>query len=166
MKCAALFALGLALAGCGTSASIGSEPDGLALVDGDQSTPASQIAEDLMVIEIEGERFELTAGICNTYNDGTFRFSLAEGPVGSMGRGTATIERFDTGVGHEIIVAFEGLRDDNSEIAWYARGNIPVHEMTASVFGSALDGTAVFDSIGGENAPGNKAEGTFAIRCS
>lgn len=166
MKCAALFALGLALAGCGTSASIGSEPDGLALANGDQGTEASQVAVNLMVIEIEGERFELTAGICNTYNDGTFRFSLAEGPVGSVGRGTATIERFDTGVGHEIIVAFEGLRDDNSEIAWYARGNLPAHAMNASVFGNTLDGTAVFDSIGGEDTPGDKAEGTFAIRCS
>lgn len=166
MKCAALFALGLALAACGTNASVGSQPEGLAMTDEDPSSSSSQIADDTMVIEIEGERFELTAGICNTYDDGTFRFALAEGPVGSVGRGTATIERFETGFGHEVVFAFEGLRDDNSELAWYARGNVAVHEMTVSVFGSSLDGTATLDSIGGPDAPGEKVEGTFAIRCS
>ncbi len=174
MKCAALFALGLALAGCGTNASIGNEPEGLALTDvdqnsdqnADQNIASDEIADDVLVIEIAGEQFELTAGICNTYDDGTFRFALAEGPVGSVGRGTATVERFDTGVGHEVIIAFEGVRDDKSQIAWYARESLPVHAMTVSVFGSSLDGAAVFDSAGGSDTPGEKRDGTFAIRCS
>lgn len=166
MKRSAIFALGILFASCGDGASIGSEPEGLAMAESDENIASSQVSEDVMVIEIKGERFELDAGICNTYDDGTFRFALAEGPVDTVGRGTATIERFDTGVGHEIIVAFEGLREDNSEVAWYARGNVSVHELTVSIFGSAVEGTAVFDSIGGPDAPGEKAEGTFAIRCS
>ncbi|MDW3176701.1 MAG: hypothetical protein R8J94_04855 [Acidimicrobiia bacterium] len=166
MKRSALLALGILLAACGDSAPIGSEPEGLAMAESDQNITSSQVAEDVMVIEIEGERFELDAGICNTYDDGTFRFALAEGPVDAVGRGTATIERFDTGVGHEIIVAFEGRREDDTEVAWYARGNVSVHELTVSIFGSALEGTAVFDSIGGPDAPGEKAEGAFAIRCA
>ncbi len=166
MKRSALFALGILLAACGNDGTIGSEPEGLAMAERDESISSSQVAEDVMVIEIEGERFELDAGICNTYDDGTFRFALAEGPVDEVGRGTATIERFDTGVGHEIIVAFEGLREDGSDVAWYARGNVSVHELTVSIFGSAVEGTAVFDSIGGPDAPGEKAAGTFEIRCA
>lgn|GEM_PF-1755895 len=171
MKCAALFtpglfALGLTLLGCGTDAPIGPEPDGVAMNVDEASNATVEVAADVMVFEINGEEFELTAGICNTYDDGSFHFALAEGPVGEVGRGTATIERFDTGSGYEIIVAFEGLRDDNSELGWYARGSVSVHELTVAVFGGSLEGAALFDSVGGPETPGDKARGTFAIRCA
>lgn len=160
-----LVALMLALAGCGTSASDTSEPEGLAMTDPLTETVDTTPDFDTLTIDLGDERLTLRAGICNTFDNGTFRFALAEGVVGTTGRVTATVERFDTGAGYELVVAVEGQRDDGTEFSWYARSGLPVHRVTVSIFGSTIEGSAIFDSIGGPDAPGIKAEGHFAIRC-
>ncbi len=165
MKRLAGFAVTMLLVGCGADRTNGSEPESLAMTDSGAELASSQSASDVMYFEIDGEHFELGAGICNTYEDGTFRFALAEGLV-DTGRATATIERFDTGTGYEMILALEGLRDDDTGFTWYAREDIAVHELTVSIIGSSIEGTAIFDSIGGAGTPGQKAAGSFALRCA
>ena len=166
MKRLASVAVILLLAGCGADGTSGSEPESLAMTDSKPQVASSQPTSDVMYLEIDGERFELNAGICNTYDDGTFRFALAEGPMENSGRATATIERFDTGTGYEMVLAFEGHRDDQSRVTWFARDGIAAHELNMSIIGSSIEGTAVFDSIGGADTPGRKAAGTFSIRCA
>jgi hypothetical protein len=165
MKCLAGFAVTMLLVSCGADGTGGSEPESLAMTDSGAELASSQSASDVMYFEIDGERFELDAGICNTYDDDTFRFALAEGLLEDTGRTTATIERFDTGTGYEMILALEGLRDDDTGFTWYAREDIAVHELTVSIIGSSIEGMAIFDSIGGAGTPGRKAAGSFALRC-
>lgn len=165
MKRSYALALLLVLASCGSSASsTGAEPEGLAMTSDRASTAESPVV-DVLALVVDGERFELRAGICNTFDDGTFRFALVEGPVGASGQATATLERFDAGTDVETIVAVEGTRDDGTDFSWYARSGLPVHDMRVSLFASSIDGTAVFDSIGGSDTPGRKAQGSFEIRC-
>lgn len=166
MKRSALLVLALCFASCGNGAELGTEPDSLAMRDSSSVSTAEGSENDLLVLVIDGERFELRAGICSTYENGTFRFALADGDVGEHSRVIATVERFDTGEGYDVHIAVEGDRDDGSTFSWYARSSLAVHDMSVSVFASALDGSARFDSIGGDNTPGTKAFGTFAIRCS
>lgn len=164
MKRSYTLALLLALASCGSTVSTGAEPEGLAMTN-DPAVTAESPAVDVLVLVVGGEHLELRAGICNTFDDGTFRFALAEGPVGASGIATATVERFDTGTEVETIVAVEGSRDDETTFSWYARSGLPVHDMRVSLFASTIDGTAVFDSVGGQDTPGLKAMGSFEIRC-
>lgn len=166
MKRLALLAVILLLAGCGANGTRGSEPESLAMADSETEVASRQTTSDIMYIEIDEEHFELSAGICNTYDDGTFRFALAEGPINDSGRATATIERFDTGTSYEMILALEGIRDDGTELSWYAREGIAAHELNVSIIGSSIEGTAIFDSIGGADTLGEKASGSFAIRCA
>ncbi|MFT7475838.1 MAG: hypothetical protein ACI81L_002780 [Verrucomicrobiales bacterium] len=164
MKRFLLAACGVLLAACGGGQSTGAQPESLALADSVDSSSAAE--SNVMRFEIDGEPFELAAGICNTYEDGSFNFALAEGPLGTSGRVTATIERFDTGVGFELIVALEGLRDDASSVTWYAQEPVSVHELDATVFGGTVQGTAVFDTLGGPDTPGDKADGSFSVTCT
>lgn len=169
MKRAAALTLALVLASCGGSPSTSVQPETLAMADESEAFPdtAATLAEtDLMVFEIAGERFELVSGICNTYEDGTFRFALGEGAVGSSGRVTATIERFNTGVGYELIVAFEGQRDDATALRWYARDDVAVHDVVVSVFGPSVSGSAQFTSSNESLPTTETVAGSFAITCS
>lgn len=164
MKRSVLLCLALACASCAANAAENAQPESLAMTE--TATVTDAAVEDLMVFEIAGERLELSAGICNTHDNGTFHFALAEGPLGETGRVTATIERFQSGIDQDIVIAIEGSRDDGSSLSWYARSSLPVHDLDIALFASALEGSAVFDSEGGDDAPGTKAPGTFAIRCS
>jgi len=157
-------AIALILGAC--AAASDDAPEALALADStiDSTTEAAEL--NIMRLEIGGEEFTLSAGICNTFDDGTFRFALAEGPVETNGHATATIERFDTGSSYEMIVVIEGTRDDSSVVTWYARGSVALHDLTVSVIGGSVEGSALFDSVGGSDTPGEKARGDFAIRCS
>jgi hypothetical protein len=161
MKRALAVAIALILGAC-AGASDDSNPENLALAD--STMDSSELG--ILRLEIGGEPFTLAAGICNTFDNGTFRFALAEGPVETNGHATATIERFDTGSGHEMIVVLEGTRDDSSVVSWYARSSVAVHDVTVSVIGGSVDGSAVFDSVGGPDTSGEKARGDFSIRCS
>jgi hypothetical protein len=165
MKRLAGFAVTLLLVGCSANGPSGSEPESLAMTDPGAEVASTQSTNDVMYFDIDGERFELNAGICDTYDNGTFHFALAEGRVENTGRATATIERFDTGAGYEMILALEGLLEDGTAVSWYAREGVVAHELTVSVIGSSIEGTAIFDSIGGPDTPGRDAAGSFAIRC-
>jgi hypothetical protein len=164
MKRALLVAIALILGAC-AAASDDDAPETLALADSTTTSPTNSAELNVMRFEIRGEPFSLSAGICNTFDDGTFRFALAEGPVETNGHATATIERFDTGSSHEMIVVMEGTRDDSSVVSWYARGSVDVHDLTVSVIGGSVEGSAIFDSVGGAGTPGEKALGDFSIRC-
>ena len=114
---------------------------------------------------IGGEFFELKAGICNTYDDGTFRFALAEGTMADEGPVTATIERFDAGSGFNILLALEGLRADTTSVTWYAKDPTQFHQIDETVVGPEIRGTAIFTEV--EDAPPNvaAAAGAFSLRC-
>lgn len=159
--------LALLLAACSGDATIGPEPDALALSD----TAPEEIVEavplqNTMTFTIGRETFDLTAGICNSYDDGTFQFALGEGPLESAGRVTATIERFDAGDSFETIIALEGLRDDGTSVSWYAQESVFENNVIASVFGDEVTGSATFASDGGSTAAGVLADGTFSVACS
>lgn len=164
MKRLALLWLALACASCGVGASQNPQPESLAMAE--SSVADGSARPDVMVFEISGERLQLDAGICNTNEDGTFRFALAEGPLGDDGRVTATIERFESGVDQEIVIVIEGTRDDGTELSWYARSSLPVHDITIALFASALEGSAIFESERSDERGGQTAPGTFAIRCN
>jgi hypothetical protein len=163
MKRALLLAIALTLGAC--AAVSDDAPETLSLADSTTTGPSNKAELNVMRFEVDGEAFPLSAGICNTFDDGTFRFALAEGPVETNGHATATIERFDTGSGYEMIVVMEGMRDDGSVVSWYARGSVDVHDLTVSVIGGSVEGSAIFDSVGGADTPGEKARGDFSIRC-
>jgi hypothetical protein len=163
MKRALLVAIAVTLGAC--AAASDDAPETLALADSTTTSPSNNTELNVMSFEVGGEAFTLSAGICNSFDDGTFRFALAEGPVETNGRATATIERFDTGSGHEMIVIMEGVRDDGSVVSWYARSSVAVHDLTVSVIGGSVEGSAIFDSVGGADTPGVKARGDFSIRC-
>ncbi len=160
MKRALWVAIALILGAC-AGASDDNSPETLALAD--STTSSAEL--NVMNFDVRGEPFSLNAGICNTFGDGTFRFALAEGRVDTNGRATATIERFNTGSSYEMIVVLEGTRDDGSVVSWYARGSVAVHDLTVSVIGGFVQGSAIFDSVGGPDTPGEKARGDFSIRC-
>lgn len=164
MKRALCVAIALILGAC-AAASDDNSPETLALADSTTDSATDSMELNVAKFEVGGEPFSLNAGICNTFDNGTFRFALAEGRVETNGRATATIERFDTGSSHEMIVVLEGTRDDGSAVSWYARGSVAVHELTVSVIGGSVQGSAIFDSVGGPDTPGEKARGDFSIRC-
>ena len=151
-----LLLFALLAAGCASGA--GPAPESLALAEPQEV--------NVMRFNIDGESFELQAGICNTYDDGTFRFSLAEGTVEETGRVTATIERFDSGSSFDVLLALEGVREDGSPVTWYAKDPLEIHQIAETVSGGYIRGTAVFDSVGGDNPTGMRANGDFSIRCS
>ena len=159
-----LLGLCLFLAACGADPAAGPEPEALALVDEPAAVDVAP-GTDLMAFTIGRQSFELNAGICNTYDDGTFKFALAEGTIDSGGHVTATIERFDTGVGFEMIIALEGAREDGTAVSWYAQESIDVHNIASTVLGGTSEGTALFASDGGPEAAGVRADGSFAVSC-
>jgi len=146
-----------ALLAAGCASGTGPAPEGLALADPQEV--------NVMRFTVEGESFELQAGICNTYDDGTFRFSLAEGTVEGAGRVTATIERFSSDAGFDILLALEGVREDGSPVTWYAKDPLEIHQIAETVNGGYIRGTAVFDSVGSDNPTGLRANGDFSVRC-
>lgn len=159
-----LLGLGLLLAACGGETVAGPEPEALAMAD--EPVPVEvETGTDLMAFTIGRQSFELTAGICNTYDDGTFKFALAEGTIDSGGHVTATIERFDTGVGFEMIIALEGAREDGTAVSWYAQDSVDAHNIASTVLGGTSEGTALFASAGGPEAAGVRADGSFAVSC-
>jgi len=145
-------------------------PDALAFAD-QPETPSVSLALDpvqdtnIMRFAINGERFELTAGICNTYDDGTFRFSLAQGELDDGGSVTATIERFDTGTSFDVLIALEGLRANTTSVTWYAEDPAAIHDMRATVIGPEIRGTALFTEVE-DVLSGNTAPGEFSLRCA
>ena len=163
MKRALFVAIAVIFGACAAASDDG-PPEGLALAD-TTTTSTTNTERNVMRLEIGGELFTLSAGICDTYDNGTFQFALAEGPVESEGHMTATIERFDNGSTHEMIVVVEGTRDDSSTVSWYARGSVTAHDLTVSIIGASVEGSAIFDSVGGPDTPGDKAPGDFTIRC-
>lgn len=159
--------IALALAGCSGEPSASVQPETLAMTD---PPPAAQDESpqhsDIMLLDVGGERFELFAGICNTYDDGTFRFALAEGFLDNDGRATATIERFDTGTGFRVDVTLEAHQADVVEASWYASGDIAAHHMNVSVFGPTIAGTARFSPSGDDPLPPRSVDGSFSLSCS
>lgn len=141
-----------------------SAPDALAFDEPPASEPAARPTYE-MGFEIGGERFTLQAGICNTYDDETFKFALGEGEFPTGGHVTATIERFYTGVDYEIILALEGIRPDDTTVSWYAQGPIREHEISAVVLGGSIEGSATFDASGGDPPNGMQAPGSFWVSC-
>lgn len=152
------------LAACSGETTAGQQPDALAMTD---AAPVGTVEAptNVMRFTIGRQPFELDAGICNTYEDGTFSFALAEGPFDSAGRVTATIERFDTGAGFDVIIALEGARSDGTAVSWYAQESIEVHNISSTVLGGTVEGTALFASVGGPEAAGVRADGSFTVSC-
>jgi len=159
-----LLIFALLLAACSSDASLGAQPDALALADEIAATEA--VAGPMEMSLLVGQQsFALSTAICNTYDDDTFKFALAEGTVDGGGQVAATIERFDNGVGFEMIIALEGVRDDGIDVSWHAQDSIPVHEINSTLVGTSVHGTALFASIGGPEAAGILANGSFAVSC-
>jgi len=144
------------LAGCAAESSTESAPAALA---------SAQPSVNTMHFEIGGETFELDAGICNTTDEGVFQFALAEARLDNDGSVTATIELFDTGSSLNTLIALEGTRDDGSPVSWYAVDPHAIYDISPIIIGPSITGTANFDSIGGPEAPGESASGTFSITC-
>lgn len=155
---APFLALLLLATGCSLAGSNAAEPPPEAIAS------AEPITSELLV-EIDGESFVLRAAICNTYDDGTFQFALAEGSLGE-GNVAATIERFDNDGIFHVLIALEGTRGDGSQVSWYAADPHDVYEIESITLGPSLQGTAVFDSIGGAAAPGLRASGSFSVTCA
>lgn len=160
----------LAATGCATEST--EEPVALALADTSDGAANVSLADgpvvdtDVMRFSVDGEYFELRAGICNSYDDGTFQFALAEGELVDGGTVTATIERFDSGSSFDIIVALEGLRADTSSVTWYAKDQLAIHQINETIVGPEIRGSAVFTPI--EDDPGGvgAAPGEFSLRCA
>jgi len=147
----------------GTAATESTAPDAIAFEESAGAADPEPWNE--MGFEIGDEAFTLHAGICNVYADETFKFALAEGDLDDGGRVTATIERFYTGVDYEIIVALEGIRADDARVSWYAQDPIREHEISAVVLGGSIEGSAMFDTMGGNPPQGERASGSFWVRC-
>jgi hypothetical protein len=167
MRRLSIFALALALAGCGGEPSTSVQPETLSMTDPPPADHDESLQEtDVMLLDIDGERFELFAGICNTYDDGTFRFALAEGRLDTNARTTATIERFDTGAGFKVVVALEEQQDEGGDVSWYASGDIAADQMSVSVFGPTITGTARFSPSGDDGLSPRSVDGRFSLSCS
>lgn len=166
----AAFLMLLAATGCATEST--DEPVALALADTTDGTANVSLADgpvddtDVMRFSVDGEFFELQAGICNTYDDGTFQFALAEGELMDGGSVTATIERFDSGASFDIILALEGLRADTSSVTWYAKDQIAIHQINETIVGPEIRGTAVFTRTEDDPTGADTAPGEFSLRCS
>ncbi len=166
----ATLAVLLAASSCGTEGT--NEPVALAFADANEAAQNLSLADapvvetNLMRLSIGGERFELQAGICNTYGDGTFQFALAEGELADGGTVTATIERFDSGSSFDVALALEGLRADASSVTWYAKDQSTVHQINETIVGPEIRGTALFTPIEDDSTAAAATPGEFSLRCA